>query len=130
MARFVHASFYVDDLAATTAFYTDLLGLKVLQGPLTFPNQTERVFIGRDWEAYLELVADAKLPAFEAGTRYRHIAVEIDGSLVELLAELDRKGIKSVTGVRSPTTSGVLTAIVQDPNGVQVELVEKRSAIG
>jgi lactoylglutathione lyase len=127
MARFVHAMIYVDDMAASIDFYTRTLGLRLLQAPrLASTGDVELAFVGSDWNASVELMRQVNdHPPYETGNRYGHLALEIDGDVREAVDELRGKGVKVV---REPWfgASGRWLAYIADPNGVTVELMERR----
>lgn len=126
MPRFLHTSIFVDDLAASIAFYTEALGMKLLGGPNHHPGNADMAFVGWDWNAYIELVFDLEEhPPYELGNRYEHLAIEIDG---DMTAELERLRAHGVTVLRGPKTSpGGKRAIafIEDPNGIPIELLER-----
>ena len=127
MARYLHTSIFVNDMKESIDFYTEKLGLRLLEGPLHYPGNADMAFVGNDWNAYIELVYDLEdHPPYEIGNRYEHLALEIDGELEPLIAQLRSQGVKIVKDVkRSPSGKGAL-AFVEDPNGIPVELLEAR----
>ena len=127
MARYLHTSIFVNDMKESIDFYTEKLGLKLLEGPLHYPGNADMAFVGNDWNAYIELVYDLEEhPPYEIGNRYEHLALEIDGELEPFIAQLRSEGIKIVKDVkRSPSGKGAL-AFIEDPNGIPVELLEPR----
>ncbi|HEY8322677.1 MAG TPA: VOC family protein [Candidatus Baltobacteraceae bacterium] len=128
MARFLHTSIFVDDMAESIAFYTEKLGLKLLDGPFHYPGNADMAFVGHDWNAYIELVFDLEAhPPYELGNRYEHLALEVDGDLTAFVAEARAKGVKVLKDVyRSPGGTRAI-AFVEDPNGIPVELLEPRA---
>lgn len=108
-------------------FYTEKLGLKLLDGPFHYPGNADMAFVGEDWQSYIELVYDLEEhPPYEVGNRYEHLALESDGDLGRYVDELKAKGVKVLNDVyRSPSGSRAI-AFVEDPNGIPVELLEPR----
>jgi lactoylglutathione lyase len=111
----------------TIRFYTEMLGLKLLD-KAHYPGNADMAFVGRDWNAYIELVFDLEEHApYELGNRYEHLALEVDGDLASLVERLRKAGVKIVKEPkRSPGGTRSL-AMVEDPNGVVVELLEPKS---
>ncbi len=108
-------------------FYTDKLGLKLLDGPHHYPGNADMAFVGNDWGAYIELVYDLEAhPPHELGSRYEHLAIEADGGLDEYVAALKRKGVRVLKDVYKSPSGTRAIAFVEDPNGIPVELLEPR----
>jgi lactoylglutathione lyase len=127
MPRFLHTSVFVNDMNESIAFYRDKLGLKLLDGPFHYPGNADMAFVGSDWNSYVELVYDLEEhPPYQIGNRYEHLAIEADGDLVSYVDDLKKKGVKILKDVcRSPSGTRAI-AFVEDPNGIPVELLEKR----
>lgn len=129
MPRFLHTSIFVNDMRESIAFYTEKLGLKLLDGPHHYPGNADMAFVGNDWNAYVELVYDLEAhPPYALGNRYEHLAVEADGDLQTYVDGLKAKGVKILKDVyRSPGGTRAI-AFAEDPNGIPVELLEPRNA--
>ena len=127
MPRFLHTSIFVNDMTESIAFYTEKLGLKLLDGPLHYPGNADMAFVGSDWNSYIELVYDLEdHPPYETGNRYEHLAIEADGDLAGYMQSLKAKGVKVLKDVyRSPGGTRAI-AFVEDPNGIPVEILEPR----
>jgi lactoylglutathione lyase len=128
MPRFLHTSIFVNDMAESIAFYTEKLGLQLLRGPVHYPGNADMAFVGRDWDAYIELVYDLEAhPPYELGNRVEHLAVEVDGDMAAVLDALRAKGVKVLRGPKKPPGGGRSIAFVADPNGIEIELLEPRT---
>jgi lactoylglutathione lyase len=127
MPRFLHTSIFVNDMKESIAFYTEKLGLRLLDGPFHYPGNADMAFVGNDWSSYIELVYDLEdHPAYALGNRYEHLALEADGDLRQYVDALRSKGVKILKDVyKSPGGSRAI-AFVEDPNGIPVELLEPR----
>ena len=126
MARYLHTSIFVNDMAESIAFY-EKLGLKLLDGPVHYPGNADMAFVGESWDAYIELVYDLEdHPPYDGGNRYEHLAIEIDGTMDAYVAGLRDKGIELLRGPKKSPGGGRSIAFVKDPNGVEVELLEPR----
>jgi lactoylglutathione lyase len=129
MPRYLHTSIFVNDMQESIDFYTQKLGLRLLDGPHHYHGNADMAFVGEDWDAYIELVYDLEdHPPYEVGNRYEHLAIESDGDLETYISGLRAKGVKILKDVkRSPSgTRGI--AFVEDPNGIPVEVLEPRRA--
>ncbi len=127
MPRFLHTSIFVNDMAESIAFYTEKLGLALLDGPHHYPGNADMAFVGKDWNAYIELVYDLEEhPPYTIGNRYEHLALEADGALEPYIAQLKANGVKILKDVyRSPGGTRAI-AFIEDPNGIPVEVLEAR----
>lgn len=127
MPKFLHTSIFVNDMNESIAFYTEKLGLKLLDGPHHYPGNADMAFVGSDWNAYVELVYDLEEhPPHELGNRYEHLAFEVEDDLGPYVAALRSKGVKVLKDVyRSPSGTRAI-AFVEDPNGIPIELLETR----
>lgn len=127
MPRFLHTSIFVNDMAESVDFYTTKLGLKLLRGPIHHPGNADMAFVGNDWEAYIELVFDLEEHApYHNGNRFEHLAVEVDGEMGAVLDQLRAKGVKVLRGPKKSPGGGRQIGFVADPNGIEIELLEKR----
>jgi lactoylglutathione lyase len=129
MPKFLHTSIFVNDMAESIAFYTEKLGLKLLDGPFHYPGNADMAFVGNDWNSYIELVYDLEdHPPYTLGNRYEHLALEVDGDVKEFVAAARRKGVKVLKDAYKSPSGKRAIAFVEDPNGIPVELLEPRHA--
>jgi lactoylglutathione lyase len=127
MSRYLHTSIFVNDMKESIDFYTGKLGLRLLEGPLHYPGNADMAFVGRDWNAYIELVYDLEdHPPYVVGNRYEHLAIEVDGELGPFVARLKEQGVKIIKDVKTTPSGKGSLAFVEDPNGIPVELLEAR----
>lgn len=129
MPRYLHTSIFVNDMQESIDFYTEVLGMRLLDGPYHYPGNADMAFVGESWDAYIELVYDLEEhPPYELGNRYEHLAIEVEGELEPYVEQLKAKGVKILKDVkRSPGGSRAI-AFIEDPNGIPVELLEPRKA--
>ncbi|HEV2261368.1 MAG TPA: VOC family protein [Candidatus Rubrimentiphilum sp.] len=129
MPRYLHTSIFVNNMQESIEFYTEKLGLKLLDGPYHYPGNADMAFVGNDWNAYIELVYDLEdHPPYQLGNRYEHLALEIDGDLEAAIAQLRAQGVKVIKNVKRSPSGTRAIAFVEDPNGIPVELLEPRRA--
>ena len=128
MPRYLHTSIFVNDMAESIRFYTERLGLKLLDGPEHFPGNCDMAFVGADWNAYVELVYDLEEhPPYALGNRYEHLALEVDGDLPAIVERLRGEGVKVLSGPKKSPGGTRWIAFVEDPNVIPVELLEPRA---
>jgi lactoylglutathione lyase len=127
VARYLHTSIFVNDMAASIDFYTNKMGLKLLDGPLHYPGNADMAFVGADWSSYIELVYDLEdHEPYAIGNRYEHLALELDGDFKAQIEQLREKGVKVLSGPKQSPGGGRWLAFVEDPNGIPVEVLEAR----
>jgi lactoylglutathione lyase len=127
MPRYLHTSIFVNDMQESIDFYTQKLGMKLLDGPYHYPGNADMAFVGENWDAYIELVFDLEEhPPYELGNRYEHLAIEVDGDLEQYVAQLRGKGVKILKDVKKSPGGSRAIAFIEDPNGIPVELLEPR----
>ncbi|HKU66902.1 MAG TPA: VOC family protein [Candidatus Baltobacteraceae bacterium] len=127
MPRYLHTSIFVNDMKETIDFYTEKLGMKLLDGPYHYPGNADMAFVGENWDAYIELVYDLEEhPPYEIGNRYEHLAIEVEGDLENYVAGLRAKGVKILKDVKKSPGGSRAIAFIEDPNGIPVELLEPR----
>jgi lactoylglutathione lyase len=108
-------------------FYTEKLGMRLLDGPYHYPGNADMAFVGADWNSYVELVYDLEEhPPYEIGNRYEHLALEVDGAMETVVDQLRAKGVKILRGPKKSPGGTRSIAFVEDPNGIPVELLEPR----
>lgn len=113
---------------ASIEFYTQKLGLRLLDRQ-HFEGNADMAFVGRDWDAYIELVYDLEEhPPYELGNRYEHLALEVDGDLAQVCDRLRAQGVKVIKGPKQSPGGTRAIAFVEDPNGIPVELLEPKRA--
>lgn len=128
MSRYLHTSIFVNDMAQSIDFYTNKLGLKLLDGPIHYPGNADMAFVGAGWDSYIELVYDLEEHApYELGNRYEHLAVEVDGDLAGVVERLRAQGVKIVKEPKRSPGGSRSIAFIEDPNGLPVELLEPKS---
>ena len=66
-------------------------------------------------------------PPYEVGNRYEHLALEVDGPVADVVERLRRDGVKVVKEPKKSPGGTRSIAMIEDPNGVVVELLEPKS---
>lgn len=127
-ARLMHTMLRVADMERTLSFYCGLLGMSV-QMSREDANGYRNVFVGYGPADSTTLLEFASLPGtthYEKGTAYDHIALEV-ADVTAACDYLSRAGVKIVRGVKG-AASGALIAIIEDPDGYRIELIQLKLA--
>lgn len=127
--RLLHTMLRVGDLDKSLAFYTEVLDMKLLRRKDYPEGRFTLAFVGYGEEndtTVLELTHNWDTPAYDLGTGYGHIAVEVDDAYATCDA-VRAKGCK-VTREAGPMKHGTtVIAFVEDPDGYKIEFIQKRS---
>jgi lactoylglutathione lyase len=120
----------VGDLDRSIEFYTKVLGMKLLRKNDYPDGRFTLAFVGYGPEsdgAVLELTHNWDTKAYELGTGYGHIALEVDDAYTAC-AEVKKRGGK-VTREAGPMKHGTtVIAFVEDPDGYKIEFIQKKAA--
>lgn len=128
--RILHTMLRVGDLEKSIAFYTDVLGMKVLRRKDYPEGRFTLAFVGYQDEAegtVLELTHNWDTSKYDLGTGYGHIAIEVDNAY-QACEEVKKRGGR-VTREAGPMKHGVtVIAFVEDPDGYKMEFIQKKTA--
>lgn len=128
--RILHTMIRVGDLDRSIAFYTEVLGMKVLRRKDYAGGRFTNVFVGYDDEsrsAVLELTHNWDTTSYDLGTGYGHVAIQVDDAYKACEAVKKRGG--KVTREAGPMKHGTtVIAFVEDPDGYKIEFVERKAA--
>ncbi|HOB46214.1 MAG TPA: lactoylglutathione lyase [Zoogloea sp.] len=124
--RLLHTMLRVVDLDRSIAFYTEVLGMRLLRRT-DFPGgKFTLAFVGYQEEsegAVLELTHNWGVESYELGTAYGHIALEVPDAYAACEAIKARGG--KVVREAGPMMHGkTVIAFVEDPDGYKVELIQ------
>lgn len=128
--RILHTMLRVGDLDRAVAFYTEVLGMKLLRQSDNPQYKYTLAFVGygdeKD-EAVLELTYNWGVDSYELGNAYGHVAIEVD-DIYGICEQVKAKGGK-VTREPGPVKGGsTVIAFVEDPDGYKIEFIGKKDA--
>lgn len=125
--RILHTMLRVGDLQRSIAFYTNVLGMKLLRTSDNPEYQYTLAFLGygsNPEHAELELTYNYGVSSYELGTAYGHIAISADNIYSACDAVKANGG--TVTREPGPVKGGsTVIAFVTDPDGYKIELIER-----
>jgi lactoylglutathione lyase len=125
--RILHTMIRVGNLERSLAFYTGVLGMTLLRRRDYPEGRFTLAFVGYAPEseaAALELTHNWDTPAYELGTGFGHVALEVRDAAAAC-ADIKRRG-GVVTREAGPMKHGTtVIAFVQDPDGYKIELIQK-----
>ena len=113
----------VSDMEQTIQFYTDVLGLEVLERK-TSPRGSQLAFLKvPNSEELIELTSFPPSGPVTVQEDLVHLAFQVE-SLDDTIASLNAKGVK-VTDGPTRTSSGSRFIFIDAPDGYEVELIER-----
>jgi len=121
--KLLHTRMRVSDLDQTIQFYTNVLGLEVLERK-TSPRGSQLAFLRvPNSEELIELTSFPPSGPVKVQEDLVHLAFQVE-SLDETIASLNTKGVK-VTDGPTHTSSGSRFIFIDAPDGYEVELIER-----
>jgi len=127
--RILHTMIRCGDLDRSIAFYTGVLGMRLLRRSENQQGKYSLAFVGyRDEreEAAIELTYNWGVASYDHGTAFGHIAVEVDD--VYAACDAIRHAGGQVTRDAGPVKGGTtVIAFVADPDGYKIELIGRKS---
>ena len=117
----------VGDLQRSTAFYTDVLGMKLLRTTERPEQKYSLAFVGygpNPEHAELELTYNHGVESYELGSAYGHIAIAVPDAYAA--CDRIRAAGGSITREPGPVKGGnTVIAFVTDPDGYKIELIQR-----
>jgi lactoylglutathione lyase len=117
----------VGDLDRSLAFYTGVLGMRLLRRQDYPDGKFTLAFVGyqdEDEAAVIELTYNWGIDRYELGDGYGHIALEVVDA-GKACDDIRTRGGKVVREAGPMKHGATVIAFVEDPDGYKVELIEK-----
>jgi lactoylglutathione lyase len=125
--KLLHTRMRVSDLDQTINFYTNVLGLEVLERKVS-PRGSQLAFLRvPNSEELIELTSFPQSGPVRVQEDLVHLAFQVE-SLDDTIASLNSQGIK-VTDGPTQTSSGNRFIFIDAPDGYEVELIERPSGV-
>jgi lactoylglutathione lyase len=127
--RLLHTMLRTGDLDRAIAFYTDVLGMRLLRRQDYPQGEFTLAFLGFGAEAehtVIELTYNWGVDRYELGTAYGHIAVEVEDVYQACTAARD-KGARIVREAGPMNAGTTIIAFIADPDGYMIELIGRKS---
>lgn len=126
--RLLHTMLRVGDLQRSIAFYTEVLGMRLLRSKEYPQGEFTLAFLGYGDEhdsTVLELTYNWGVDHYELGSGYGHIAIEVED--IYRASEAIRQAGGKILREAGPMNAGsTIIAFVEDPDGYPIELIGRR----
>ena len=125
--RILHTMIRSGNLERSIAFYTEIMGMKLLRQKDYPKGEFTNAFLGygdESEQAALELTYNWGVESYNMGTGFGHIALEVD-DVYEATAQIKAKGGKIIRDAGPMNAGTRIIAFVEDPDGYQIELIGK-----
>lgn len=121
--KLLHTRMRVSDLDQTIQFYTNVLGLEVLERK-TSPRGSQLAFLKvPNSDELIELTSFPPSGPVNVQEDLIHLAFQVE-SLDETIASLTAKGVK-ITDGPTQSSSGSRFMFIDAPDGYEIELIER-----
>ena len=126
--RILHTMIRVGELERSLAFYTEVLGMRLLRRQDYPEGKFTLAFVGYGDEseaAVIELTHNWGTTSYALGDGFGHIALEVEDAAAACAAIRERGGkvVREAGPMKHGTT---VIAFVEDPDGYKIELIERR----
>jgi len=129
--RILHTMIRSGNLERSIAFYTEIMGMKLLRQKDYPKGEFTNAFLGygdESEQAALELTYNWGVESYDMGTGFGHIALEVD-DVYEATAQIKAKGGKIIRDAGPMNAGTRIIAFIEDPDGYQIELIGIRKAL-
>lgn len=129
--RILHTMLRVGNLDRSLAFYTDVLGMKLLRQSDYPDGRFTLAFVGYQDEseaAVLELTHNWDTPSYDLGNGYGHIALEVPDAY-KACEDIKARGGKVVREAGPMKHGTTVIAFVEDPDGYKIELIQAKGRV-
>lgn len=126
--RILHTMLRVTDLERSLAFYTGVLGMKLLRRTDYPEGKFTLAFIGFEDEtrsAAIELTHNWGVEKYEIGNAFGHIAIEVDDAHAAC-EKIRQRGGRVVREAGPMKHGSTVIAFAEDPDGYRIELIQKK----
>jgi len=125
--RLLHTMIRVGDLDKSIAFYTEMLGMRLLRRKDYPEGKFTLAFVGyadESEQAVIELTHNWDTKTYDLGNGFGHIAIAVQDAY-KACEEVKKRG-GTVTREPGPMKfGGSVIAFVQDPDGYKIEFIQR-----
>ena len=128
LMRILHTMLRVADLEKSLAFYTGVLGMKLLRRTDYPEGKFTLAFVGFGDEArnaVIELTHNWGVEKYELGNAFGHIAIEVEDAY-GACEKIKQRGGKIAREAGPMKHGSTVIAFAEDPDGYKIELIQKK----
>ena len=125
--RLLHTMIRVGNLDKSIAFYTEVLGMKLLRRKDYPDGKFTLAFVGyadESEQAVIELTHNWDTKSYDLGNGFGHIAVAVQDAW-RACEEVKKRGGKVTREAGPMKFGGSVIAFVEDPDGYKIEFIQK-----
>ena len=129
--RLLHTMIRTGDLERSIDFYTKVLGMKLLRRKDYAEGKFTLAFLGygnENDETVIELTYNWGVASYDLGTGFGHMAIEVNDAK-EFCEQVKQNGGKVIREAGPMQGGTTVLAFICDPDGYQIELIEKRVSV-
>lgn len=127
--RLLHTMIRVGDLDRSIAFYTEVLGMRLLRRKDYPEGRFTLAFMGYGNESdhsVIELTYNWGVSAYDLGNGFGHLAIEVEDAAQA--CEMARKRGARIAREAGPMNAGTtIIAFIEDPDGYMIEFIQRGS---
>ncbi len=127
--RLLHTMIRVGDLKRSIAFYTQVLGMKLLRSKEYPEGKFTLAFVGYGDEknnSVIELTYNWGVAGYDLGNGFGHLALEVD-DVYQATEAIRKAGGKILREAGSMNAGTTIIAFVADPDGYAIELIGRKT---
>lgn len=128
LMRILHTMLRVVNLETSIAFYTEVLGMKLLRRTDYPEGKFTLAFVGFTDEAHgavIELTHNWETEKYDQGNAFGHIAIEVENAY-EACETIKQRGGKVIMEAGPMKHGSTVLAFIEDPDGYKIELIQKK----
>ncbi len=123
--RILHTMLRTGDLDRSIAFYTEVLGMRLLRRKDYPDGEFTLAFVGYGEESehsVIELTHNWGVEHYDLGSAYGHIAIEVD-DVYQATSRIKELGGQIIREAGPMNAGKTIIAFVKDPDGYPIELI-------
>ncbi|MDO8891588.1 MAG: lactoylglutathione lyase [Sulfurimicrobium sp.] len=126
--RLLHTMIRTGDLDRAIAFYTEVLGMRLLRRKDYPEGKFTLAFVGYGDEtdhSVIELTYNWGVSSYDLGNGFGHLAVEVENA-ARACEEARKRGARVVREAGPMNAGTTIIAFIEDPDGYKIEFIQKK----
>jgi lactoylglutathione lyase len=127
--RLLHTMIRVGDLDRSIAFYTEVLGMRLLRRKDYPGGRFTLAFVGYGDESehsVIELTYNWGVSSYDLGNGFGHLAVEVENA-AQACQEARKRGARIAREAGPMNAGTTIIAFIEDPDGYMIEFIQRGS---